>query len=146
MKQREKIVHLASVLLFIGVVSIFFGCAPKDPAAVALKVAQEWSADNVDEVAGNVADLVAKDNPLAKMAASTAIKQEISKRIDWEFSNPQKIGENQYGVVATAFTVISVPVLGDYKMSVDYNLEIDTKEKQVIKADMDASTFSLVKQ
>ena len=146
MKHKLQIVHLAYFSLFIGVIALLTCCTPKDPTDIALKVAQEWSADNVDEVAGNVTDLVAKDNPLAKMAASTAIKQEISKRIDWEFSNPKKIGENQYGVIATAFTVISVPVLGDYKMSVDYNLEIDTKAKQVIAADMDPSTFSLVKQ
>jgi hypothetical protein len=130
----------------VGVLCIVAGCAPKDPAAVALKVAQEWSADNVDQVVGNLAGLVAKDNPIAKMAASMAIKQEIGKRIAWEFSNPQKIGEEQYGVVATAYTVISVPVLGDYKISVNYNLEIDTKIKQVVAANMDASTFSLVKR
>jgi len=146
MKHKEKIVQITYVLLLIGVISIFSGCAPKDPAAIALKVAQEWSANNVDEVAENIAGLVAKDNPVIKMATTMAIEQEISKRIAWEFSNPQKIGEEQYGVVATAYTVISVPVLGNYKVSVDYNLEIDTKEKQVIESDMDASTFSLVKQ
>ncbi len=146
MKHREKIVRIAYALLFIGVISVFTGCTSQDPAAIALKVAQEWSANNVDEVAGSIVDLVVEDNPIVKAAAAMAIEKEITKRIAWEFSNPQQIGEERYGVVATAYTMITVPVLGDYKVSVDYNLEIDTKEKQVIAADMDAGTFSLDKQ
>ena len=146
MKRGEKIIQIAYTVLFIGVIVLVTGCSPRDPASIALKVAQEWAADNIDEVAGNVADLVAKDNPIVQAAATMAIEQEINERIAWEFSNPQKVGEELYGVVATAYTIINVPVLGDYRISVDYNLEIDTKEKQVIAADMDASSFSFVKQ
>lgn len=78
MKHSDKIVQIACALLFIAVISVFFGCASQDPAVIASEVAQGWAADNVDEVAGNVADLVAKDNPLANMVATMAIEQEIN--------------------------------------------------------------------
>lgn len=146
MNHKMRIFQVVSVLLFIGIMSMFFSCAPKDPAVIAGKVAKEWSANNVDNVSSSIGDLIAGDNPLIKIAMVTVIKNEIKQRIAWEYSEPRKLGEDQYEVIATAYSGVEVPLLGSYKVSLDYNLKIDTGRKQVISADMDASSFALSQQ
>jgi len=49
-------------------------------------------------------------------------------------------------VIATAYSEIEMPLLGIHGVSVNYNLEIDTEQKQVLSADIDASSFALRKQ
>jgi len=146
MNHRRKIIQITAVFLFITVISMFFCCAPKDPAVIASKVAEEWTANNVDGVSRGIASLVANSNPLVKTAIAMAIEKQINQRIAWEYSHPQKLAEEQYEVITTAYTEIELPLLGNYKVSVNYNLEIDTKHKQVTDANMDVSSFAMRKQ
>jgi len=124
---------------------MFCFCAPKDPAVIASEVAEEWTSTNVDSVSKNIANLVANDNPLVEKAIALSIANKINDRISWEYSPPQKLAEEQYAVVATAYSEIELPLLGNYRVSVNYNLEIDTKLKQVMAANMDASSFAIRK-
>jgi hypothetical protein len=146
MNRKGKIIQLASIFLVITVISIFFCCAPKDPAVIAIEVAEEWASNNVNDVSKNIAGLVANSNPLIEAAVAMALGQQINQKMSWEYSNPQKLAEERYGLVATAYSEIELPLLGSYKVSVNYNLEIDTKLKQVISANMDASSFAIIKQ
>ncbi|MBN1374855.1 MAG: hypothetical protein JXA01_01730 [Dehalococcoidia bacterium] len=86
------------------------------------------------------------NNPLMETAITTVITNEINQRIAWEYAAPQKLAEDTYGVVTTAYTEIDLSLLGKYKVSVDYNLSIDTREKQVLSADMDAGSFTVTRQ
>jgi len=146
MKYRMIILRVVSVLILASLVFKCFGCAPEDPSVIAGKVAKEWANNNVDSVSESIIDLVAQGNPVAQMAMSVTVKNEIKRRIVWEYSTPVKLGEERYKVIATAYTVIDLPVLGSYKASLNYNLEIDTEHRQVISADMNPSSFALSKQ
>ena len=146
MNHKGKIIRITSVFLFITVLSIFYSCAPKNPADIASKVAEEWASSNVDDVSRSIAGLIVNSNPLVEAAVGMAIAKEINQRIAWEYSHPQKLAEERYEVVTTAYAEIELPLLGRYKVSVNYNLEIDTKHKQVIGADVDVSSFALRKQ
>jgi hypothetical protein len=146
MTHKSKFIQINYIFLLITLISIFFGCAPKDPAAIASKVAVEWSANNIDVISKSIAGLIINDNPLIGTAITMGISKEINQRIAWEYATPRKLAEDKYGVVTTAYTEIELPLLGKYKVSVNYNLEIDTKEKRIISADMDASSFAMIKQ
>lgn len=139
-------VRIAYALLVIGVIVILVCCAPKDPVAIASKVAEDWAANNVDDVSKNIAGLVINNNPLLQTVVGATIANEINQRIKWEFLYPEKIEENQYVVIATAYAVVELPLLGNYKLSVNYNLEIDTKNKKVMNFTIDAGSFAMQKQ
>ena len=49
-------------------------------------------------------------------------------------------------VVATAYAVIELPLPGDYRISVNYNLEIETKNKKVMNSTIDTGSFAMQKQ
>jgi hypothetical protein len=145
MKHRRQIVQIAYSLLLTGVMSILFCCAPQDPAVIASKVAQEWASNNVDGVSRSIAGLVDNSNPLIERAVSMTIAKQINQRIAWEYSPPEKLAEERYEVVATAYSEVELPLLGNYRVSVNYTLEIDTKLKQVIDANMEVSSFAIKK-
>jgi hypothetical protein len=146
MSSKGIIIRFTYIILFITVVSVLCCCAPKDPAEIANKLAQEWASNNVDSVSSSIANLVANNNPLVEKAITMVIAKEINQRIAWEYSQPQKLAEQQYKVVATASSAIELPLLGSYKVSVNYNLEIDIKQKQVTSANIDAGSFAMRKQ
>ncbi|HEX75748.1 MAG TPA: hypothetical protein G4O12_04105 [Dehalococcoidia bacterium] len=146
MNHKGKFIQITYILVFIGVISIFFCCAQKDPAVIASEVAEGWVVNNVDSVSKSIAGLVVNESPLFEKVVAMTIEKEISQRIAWEYSKPQKIAEDRYEVVTTAYTGIALPLLGNYKVSVNYNLIIDTKNKQVLDADIDVSSFALSKQ
>ena len=146
MNHKGKFTQIAYILVFIGVISVFFSCAQKDPTVVASEVAEEWAANNVDNMSESITGLVVSENPLFEKIVAMTIEKEIGQRIAWKCSRPQKIEENRYEVVVTAYTEIALSLLGNYKVSVNYDLIIDTENKQVLDADIDVSSFALSKQ
>ena len=145
MNYKAKIVKITSIFLIITIICTFFYCA-KDPVDIARKVAEEWASNNVNDISNNIAGLVVNDNPLIEAAVSMTISKQINQKVFWEYSTPRKLAEDRYEVVATAYSEIEMPLLGIHRVSVNYNLEIDTKQKQVLSADIDASSFALRKQ
>lgn len=141
--RKRNIIQLTCIFLIVTVVSTCFSCAPKNPATIASRVAEDWASSNVDGVSKSIAGLIANNNPLIEMAVSKTISQQINQRIAWEYSLPEKLAEERYKVVATAYSVIELPLLGNYRVSVNHNLEIDTRQKKVIDAEMDAGSFAI---
>lgn len=146
MTHKIKFIQTGHTLLFITLISVLFSCAPSDPAEIAANLAREWTANNIDSVSKGIAAQVVSNNPLLEATISAAISNEIKQRITWEYAKPQKLNEVMYGVITTASIPIEVPLLGNYKISVNYNLKINTSEKSVISADMDAGSFAMTKQ
>jgi len=146
MMVNNKLIHIGQALLISIIICMSCNCSPVDPAEIASKVAREWTANNIDVVSKGIAGQVVSNNPILETTVAIVISNEIKQRIVWEYSPPNKLDENRYGVVATAFTPVEIPLLGNYKASLNYNLEIDTKEKRVINADIDAGSFAMTKQ
>ena len=146
MNHKGKFIQITYILVFIGVISVFFCCAQKDPAVIAREVAEDWIANSVDSMSKSIAGLVVSESFLFEKIVGMTIEKEIGQRIAWKYSKPQKIEEDRYEVVVTAYTEIALSLLGDYKVSVNYDLIVDTKNKQVLDADIDASSFALSKQ
>ena len=138
-----KVSRIILVLLFLSMISVLLACTPKDPAVIATQVAEEWSADHIKNVSKSIVDLISGDNPLVEMAVAMAIEKQINQKIAWKYSEPRKSGEDQYEVIATAYSSIDMALFGNYEISLNYDLKIDTKQKQVITADMDPNSFVL---
>lgn len=143
---NNRLINIGRALLIIIMMAVLSNCSPVDPAQIASEVAREWTSNNIDTVSKGIAGQVVSNNPLLEATVAVVISNEIKQGIDWEYSHPNKLDQNRYGVVATAFTLIEIPLLGNYRASLNYNLEIDTKEKRVIKADIDAGSFTMTKQ
>lgn len=146
MMVNNRFIYIGKALLVLIIICMFFNCSPKDPAEIASQVAREWAANNIDTISKDIANQVAGNNPLLEITVGAAISNEIKQRIVWEYAVPNKLAENRYGVAATALTLMEIPLLGNYKISLNYNLEIDTQEKRVIKADIDTGSFTITKQ
>jgi len=144
-KRKRIICCIASVSILLTAFINIAGCANEDPAEIANKVAMEWAENNVHIVADNIAGLIASDNPLVKAALSMTVSAEIKDRISWEYSVPRRLADDRYEVTATAYTVLEVPVLGTYRISVNYILEIDTANRKVTNASLDPGSFSMQK-
>lgn len=146
MKYKKTIFTTIFSLIIIGAMIMLPGCAGKDPSVIAGEVAREWAADNIDSVSKSIAGLIANDSPLFKTVIAKTIEKDINERIAWKFSEPRKVAEDRYEVVATAYADIDLSIMGMYTVSVDYNLTIDTENKQIVTADMDPGSFALTKQ
>ena len=146
MISKNKFIHIVQALLIVTVICIFFGCSPRDPAEIASEVAREWTSNNIDVVSKGIAGQVVGNNPLLETTIAVAISNEIKQRITWEYSQPNKLDKYKYVVITTASTQIEIPLLGNYKVSLNYNLEIDTENKHILAADMDARSFAMTEQ
>jgi hypothetical protein len=144
-KHKKTIFTIIISLIVITAVIMLSGCAGKDPSVIAVEVSREWAADNVDSVSKSIAGLVANNSPLFKTIVAKTIEKNINDRLAWKFSDPRKVAEDRYEVVATAYTDIDLSIVGSYTTSIDYNLTIDTKNKEVVTADMDPGSFTMTK-
>lgn len=145
--KNKKIVPIIFLSLFIiGITIMLPGCVKKDPALIAAEVAREWTTGNIDNVSKNIAEKVASDSPIFKTIVAKTIEKDINSKLNWKYSEPRKTAEDRYKVVATAYTDINLAIMGMYTASIDYDLTIDTKNKEVITADMDPGSFALTKK
>ena len=144
--RKRTVIQISAAFIILIVLSMLYCCAPKDPADTAGEIAREWAKNNVEDISKNISVLVAENNPIAAAAISMVVSSEINKRIEYEYSAPLKLAEDRYEVITTAYADFDIPVLGTYRASVNYNLEIDTKQKQVTAANLDPGSFAMHQQ
>ena len=119
MINKERPIYIVQALIVITLICMVFGCSPKDPAEIASKVARDWTANNLDGVSKGIAGQVAGNNPLLETTIAAIMSNEIKQRITWEYSQPNKLDEDKYRVIATASTQIEITLLGNYKVSLN---------------------------
>ena len=146
MKYKRIFILTISIIIFIIALPVIPGCSQKDPAIIATEVAKEWASQNIDTVSKSIAGLIVSESPLFTKIVATTIENKINQNISWEFSEPQKMAEDRYEVTATAYTDTELSLLGTYEISLDYDLTIDTGNRQVLNADVDVSSFRLTEQ
>lgn len=143
---QKRFIRYIQVLLVLTCICTFFSCSPKDPPEIAREVARGWTENNIESISKSISAQVADNNPLVATAIAAAISNEIKQRISWQYSQPEKLSEDRYGVIAKASVPLEIPLLGNYHISLNYNLVIDTSNKQVLNATMDTGSFAMTKQ
>ena len=135
---------LITVLLFS-----MQACGGKSSEEVATQVAQDWTSSNVSQVASLLGELVTGDIPILRNLAAAIINDQINENITGTYSNPGKVGEDRYDVVATASSQISVNLLllqRVYRLSGNFVLIVDTEKKQVQDWELDIGSFRITEQ
>jgi hypothetical protein len=146
MKYRTILIWLLIAFISVGAIPLLSACAPKDPAEIATKVAEEWTENNVDSMSKSIAGLSADRSALFEKIVEMAIEKEIKERLAWEISTPRKISEDRYEVIVTAYAPIDMAIMGVHRASVDHILTIDTENELVLDAELDPGSFALEKQ
>ena len=121
---------------------------------IASDVARQWTKEKVNEVSADIAEIVTDQitqemepgvtTSVVKVAlekmASSVIEDQITETIRWSYSEPEQNVGSQYVVVMRATVTITVPIpLADDKLydgSLDFRLDVDTKNERVTDADM----------
>jgi hypothetical protein len=121
-------------------------CGSESSEEVATKVAQDWTSSNVSQVASLLGELVTGDTLILRNLAAAIINDQINENITWTYSNPAKVSEDRYRVVATASSQISINLLllqRDYRLSGNFFLTVNTDKKQLQDWELDIGSFDI---
>lgn len=156
-KRMHRYVAISLVVL-MGLLLVHCGGGGGDNTdrekQIASDVARQWTKEKVNEVSADIAEIVTDQitqemepgvtTSVVKVAlekmASSVIEDQITETIRWSYSEPEQNVGSQYVVVMRATVTITVPIpLADDKLydgSLDFRLDVDTKNERVTDADM----------
>ena len=135
-----------ALIAIITITLITVSCS-SSPKSIALDVAEEWTSD-VDTIASmsnDITELFLENITGVDEWHTPNIKNQIGGKTSWNYSEASKLADNSYSVIATSTATINVPITGVYRISADYQLTIDTAEREVTNWDLDASSFAYTK-
>ena len=142
--RSKSVFGTALILLAVAVVSI--ACGSEDPEQVAAEVALDWTNSAMGEVANVLAKVVTGDTPLLESAASSAIREQIKNKTEWNLSTASRLSKDRYQVVAGSRVPIDIDVLAlkwSSIVSADFNLSIDTRTRWVVSWNVVPSSFAV---
>ncbi len=115
-----------------GLIACGGGEKPED---IAREVAEEWTAQSIDLVSREAAQLVLGEIPLATGLAAGAIAGQIRDGLEWSYETPSRQSDRVYSVTAMAATTIRIdlPLLDprSYTASVPFTLNVDIEDRTV---------------
>ena len=126
----------AIIILCVALFLIMAGCSSQTPEEIALEVANEWTVSSIDRIADRLGKAAAGGAPLLDNIASSKIREQIEGKVQWRISNPSKISEEKYRVVAGASVPLDIRVAvvnWSGQIGADFLLQIDTKDKSVVR-------------
>lgn len=135
--QYLALARFAALCLLLATAWTLAGCQNQDDdKAVAVDVASAWVDSSIDEVSSAIAELVIRERPAAATLAAGAISGLIRERLSWDYSEPVRLREGRYRVTATAVADITVQipplVNANYMVTMPFNLDVDTDNKEVV--------------
>ena len=134
-KPSSRISALA--LLVIACAGLLAGCGSEDKKQIAAEVAAKWTDTSINDASDAVAELIIGEKPIVTQLAGRVLAGRIRENLSWEYSEPERKGEDRYVVIATATADIKVevPPLIDrrYVASLPFKLDVDTGAKNVSK-------------
>jgi hypothetical protein len=136
-------------LIVLALIGGALGCgggSDENQEEIALQVAKDWTGESISNIAEDIADAVTLGIPVLSNLAKPLIEEQIRANVHWSYSTPVKRADSRYDVVSTASVpiVIDIPFISTtYDVSVDYDLDIDTKERQVVDSQLNLSSLSV---
>ena len=119
-------------------------CGGKSAEETASEVARDWAASSVSHVASELGILVTDDFLILRDLTAAVIDNQLQEHLTWSYSDPVKVSEGQYSVVATASSDITLNLLlveKEYRVSADFILLVDTKGERVQSWELDIGSF-----
>lgn len=139
-----KIRRLIFLLLLVTLLLLVPSCGEK-PESIAVKIAQEWTKSSIENVSSIISTAVVGNIPGVQQVSASIISDQIRKNITWSYSNPSKLADGRYEVIATASAPIEIKVIviqQSYALLAEFPLKIDVKNKQVIDWKFGAFKFA----
>ncbi len=124
----SRIAVILVCLLVIALMGSGCGDSEADRKAQALTAARAWTATEPEKVITPMVSLVTSAIPGSSLF-SGVIAEQITDQLTWDFSDPSKVSDNMYTVVATASAqaTLDIPLVGKktYGASLPFNLQVD---------------------
>ena len=114
---------------------------------MALKVAKEWTRSSIDNVSSTLGLAVTEGTPVLQNVASSLIGNQIKQKVEWTYSDPEDSGGDIYRVIASGSAPIEVglrTLKWRSTASADFELSIDTSERQVLRWKMVPKSLKVI--
>ena len=114
---------------------------------MALKVAKEWTRSSIDNVSSTLGLAVTEGTPVLQNVASSLIGNQIKQKVEWTYSDPEDSGGDSYRVIASGSAPIEVglrTLKWRSTASADFELSIDTSERQVLRWKMVPKSLKVI--
>ncbi len=145
LKCHRKLLRSYFRLTAVGLLlTLALACGSK-PEDVAAQVARDWTSSSMVTVSDTLVAAAVGDTPILKQVAASVINHQVRKNVKWDYSRPSKVSTDRYTVIATASAPIEIKVLvlqQSYKLSAEFPLTVDTKNKKVLDWKLGAFHFS----
>lgn len=127
---------LALATVFVVVVSsLAAGCGGKKvDEDIAAKLAREWTAKNTVYVTDQIHSALSDNTDMDSDTLQSVIEEEMDEGIEWTYSDPEKISDSAYNVIAKTTFEYDVPEVGE--ASVEIGIELTCYADKAVVADI----------
>ena len=137
---------LLAVILLLSIVTALPSVSCKNHEETATQVASEWTSNKIAIASQLIALAIISEIPVITDKFASQIEDQINEKVTWTYPKPSKLSDNSYRVTPHAKVTIGLPLIGDYSISVDLQLTIDTEQERVTDYSLDAGSFRFNKE
>lgn len=123
---------------------LWFGKGAKKNTAK--KVLRSWEKNQVSNISKDILRMIPDKTPFLKDMAEASLSSMINKNLEFSAGEAEEISSDLYSIKDRVRVRLGpgIPFIRkQFTISVDYNVEIDVKEKKVAKAGPDISSLKI---
>jgi len=112
----------------------------------AKSVVRDWEKKRVTNIVNDIAKIIPQHAPFLHDIAMSSLSNLINKNLVFLTGEPERVSKDLYSIVDTVKVNIGpgIPFIGkQFKISINYNLKIDVKEKRIIEAKPDIGSLKI---
>ena len=113
---------------------------------VAKGIVKEWEKSKVSDIADEIVRIIPGQVPFLRELASTSLSGMIKKNLIFSAAEPQKIANDLYNVIDTVRIKVDpgIPFIDkQFTVSINYSINVDVKEKKIVKTSPDISSLKI---
>jgi len=122
----------------------WFGKGRKKNAAK--DIVRHWEKSQVSNIANELVRIIPDQIPFLRDVASTSLGGILNKNLTFFISEPEEVSGDIYEIIDTARVNVGpgIPFIGKkFSFSINYNIKVDVKAKQVVEAKPDLSSLKI---
>ena len=149
MSKASTVLRIARRVLATLVLVGILACTSENEEQIAATVARDWTTSSVDRVSDSLGGAATGGIPGLGQVVTSVIRDQIRQKVSWTYSEPVKVGDGRYDVVATATAPVDIGILTfqrSYALSGNFELSINVEEKKVVDWRFDATSFQFTQR
>lgn len=123
---------------------LWFGKGSKKKTAK--NVVRNWEKTQVSNIIKDIAKIIPENAPFLRDIASSSLSNLINKNIQFFTNEPEEVSGNLYTVVDTIRVKVGpgIPLIHkQFTLSINYNVQVDVKEKKAVEAKPDIGSLKI---